>query len=80
MSVEQIKEQIKEELSKHDFYFEWSDDISIWRRGKDHRDKIIGMAQENRIELEDFIDLVTEKIKDKNVIDMWVVLYGTVRG
>ena len=29
-----------EELNQHDWYFEWSDDGSVWKRGSDDRKRL----------------------------------------
>lgn len=37
-----------EQLEAHDWFYEWSDDHSVWGRGKEDRDRLKEISKESR--------------------------------
>ena len=35
------------ELNKHDWYYDFSDDHSVWQRGQKRKDELVAMSQES---------------------------------
>ena len=42
----QIPAELREELRNHDWYFEFSDDIKVYRAGKQHKDHLLAKLKE----------------------------------
>jgi NAD-dependent DNA ligase len=42
----QIPAELLEELRNHDWYFEFSDDIRVYRNGKQHKDHLLAKLKE----------------------------------
>lgn len=42
----QIPEELRQELRNHDWYFEFSDDIKVYRAGKQHKDHLLAKLKE----------------------------------
>jgi hypothetical protein len=62
--------QLKELLARHDWYYDYSDDHSVWCRGRDHRQTI--HAEEQRLAREclatqEEITALFEQYRPKNL-------------
>lgn len=42
-------EEYFKELRSHDWFYEYSDDHSVWRKGLDNRSKLYSLAKENDV-------------------------------
>jgi hypothetical protein len=40
-----VRKELEESLSRHDWYYNYSDDGGTWRRGQAHADKISGLMK-----------------------------------
>jgi hypothetical protein len=36
------------ELKQHDWYYDWSDDHTVWTKGRDNLNRLIGITRESR--------------------------------
>jgi hypothetical protein len=62
------------ELQSHDWYYEYSDDHSVWTRGKNNSRRLQSAAQENEVMLrmyKDYADYVFNKMP-KPVIETYI--------
>ena len=38
-----VRKELEDQLSKHDWYYGYSDDIRVWRKGKEQSDNITNL-------------------------------------
>ena len=74
------KEQVLEEMKKHDWTYNWSDDHRVWALGSAHKAKILLMAMNAGMTKEELLAPIIEKFgADDAVTNQWREDYGIDR-
>ena len=63
------------ELQGHDWYYEYSDDHSVWTKGRNKRHQLQALAQESEVMLRmynDYADFVFHNSEIKPTIEMYI--------
>ena len=57
------KEEFLKVLARHDWFYQYSDDYSVWRRGQEASDRIQGLIQQHPELKEVYTTYVAENVR-----------------
>jgi hypothetical protein len=49
--IKAMEDNLRAEMIRHDWYFDYSDDGRVWRRGNEHREKIATMFESYKAQI-----------------------------
>lgn len=67
-------DQIKSLMQKHDWYFDYSDDMRDWRKGSAEKQEILSLMRKIPMnQIPELMKLVPEELKTKWILELQMV-------